>query len=103
MRIILTTCAAAHAERLVETLLGERLIGCANCLPGVRARYWWDGEICREEETLVMMETTAAAVEAAVTRLRALHAYDVAKILVLEPESCAADYRVWLDENVRPG
>jgi periplasmic divalent cation tolerance protein len=101
VRVILTTCSATETESLVEALLGERLIGCANCIHGVAARYWWKDEIVREEETLLLMETTAAAAPRAVERLQALHSYAVPKILVLEPESSLPAYATWLSENVR--
>ena len=57
MRILFATCSAQEADALVETLLEERLIGCANVVPGVRSHYWWEGEICHDEEVLLFMET----------------------------------------------
>ena len=100
MRILFATCSPQESDALVGTLLEERLIGCANVVPGVRSHYWWEGEICHDEEVLLFMETDDETVPAATRRLRELHSYDVPKILVLEPSDCDADYRSWLEAIV---
>jgi periplasmic divalent cation tolerance protein len=101
MRVIFATCSPAEADGLVERLLEERLIGCANLVPGVRSHYVWKGEICRDEETVLFMETTKERVEAAMQRIRELHSYDVPKIVVLDSTDVDADYGAWLAEVVR--
>ena len=102
MRLLITTCAPADAESLVRQLLVERMIGCGNCLPGVRSLYWWQGQIQEDQEALLMMETPASLCREAVDRLRELHPYEVPKILVLDPEGSDSDYRDWLLEVTRP-
>jgi len=100
MRVIFATCSPDEADGLVGRLLEERLIGCANVVPGVRSHYVWKGEICRDEEAVLFMETTPDRVADATRRLRELHSYDVPKIVVLDPESADPDYRAWLEEVV---
>ena len=102
MRILFATCSAQEADALVETLLEERLIGCANVVSGVRSHYWWEGEICHDEEVLLFMETADEKAAAARRRLRELHSYDVPKILVLDPTDCDPDYHAWLMEILGP-
>ena len=102
MRILFATCSAQEADTLVGTLLEERLIGCANIVPGVRSHYWWEGEICHDEEVLLFMETGDEKAVAARRRLRELHSYDVPKILVLESADCDPDYQAWLMEILGP-
>ena len=96
MRVILATCSPDEADSLAERLLGERLIGCANLVPGVRSLYHWHGELCRDEEVLMLMETSDELAEAAARRLRELHSYDVPKIITLDPADCDPDYLAWL-------
>lgn len=102
MRVIFSTCSPSEADALAEALVGERLVGCVNLVPGVRSIYRWEGEICRDDEVVLLMETTANRVEAAMERLRELHSYDVPKIVVLDPEHSDADYRAWLEAVTRP-
>ena len=65
MRLIFSTCSLAESDALVNKLLEERLIGCANLIPGVRSRYWWEGEICSDEEVVLLMETSSERTPAA--------------------------------------
>jgi len=101
MRVILATCSPGEADALLDALLSERLVGCGNLIPGVRSRYFWEGEIQSDEETLMLMETTDENVGAAVARLRELHSYDVPKILALEPRECLPAYLAWLTDVTR--
>lgn len=96
MRLIFATCSPAEAEPVLRTLLEERLVGCGNLIPGVTSLYWWQGEIARDEEVVILMETTAELVQQAAARLRELHPYDVPKIVVLDPATADADYVAWL-------
>lgn len=102
MRVIFATCSPGEAEELVDALLREHLIGCANWIPGVRSRYWWQGELCRDEEVVLLMETTADRVAEATKRLAELHSYDLPKIVVLDPADCDPGYRAWLVSSTRP-
>jgi periplasmic divalent cation tolerance protein len=102
MRIIFATCSPDGAEELAARLLEERLVACCNIVPGVRSLYWWEGELCRDEEVVMLMETSADRCEAATARLAELHPYDVPKIVVLDPERCDPRYLEWLHSVTRP-
>ena len=101
MRLIFATCSPEEAEPLLVTLLEEKLVGCGNLLPGATSRYWWDGQIERDTETVMLMETTADLAAEATARLRELHPYDVPKIVVLDPERADAAYLAWLSSVTR--
>jgi len=103
MRILFATCAPQQADDLVQSLLRERLIGCGNVVPGVRSHYWWQGELCHDEEAILVMETTRERCEAAIARLAELHAYDVPKIVTIDPEACEPRYLAWLRSVLAPG
>ena len=71
VRVVLTTAPTVEVARdLGSAVVGERLAACANVLPGVTSIYRWEGEVKREGEALVILKTTAGAVE----RLRAASA-----------------------------
>jgi len=101
MRLIFATCSPDDAEPLLLKLLEEKLVGCGNLMPGVQSRYWWEGRIESEAETVLWMETTAELADAATARLRELHPYDVPKIVVLDPERTEPDYLAWLRSVTR--
>ena len=96
MRLVVVSCAPAEAEGLLRRLLEERLVACGNILPAVRSRYWWEGRICEDDEALLLMESSAVLAPALIERIRALHSYQVPKILVLPVETTLPAYAAWL-------
>lgn len=102
LRILITTCPPDQAESLLAAVLGERLVACGNIIPGVLSRYWWQGALCSDHEALVIMETAADRVAAAMTRLAALHPYEVPKIVALTPAEVHGPYLKWALGVTRP-
>ena len=96
MRILLATCSPNKADEVLLALLHEKLVACGNLIPGVVSHYWWQGEICRDEEVVMLMETRADLASAAAERLAELHPYDVPKILTLDPSGVNGPYLDWL-------
>lgn len=96
IRILFVTCSPGQADSLARALVEERLVACVNAIPGVVSHYRWQDRIERDEEVVLLMETSRGRVAEAVARLRALHEYDVPKIVVLDPEAVNADYAEWL-------
>ena len=86
VRILLATCSPEQADVLARTMVEERLVACVNAIPGVVSHYHWEGRIERDEEVVLLMETTDERVPQAVARLETIHGYDVPKIVVLDPE-----------------
>lgn len=102
LRILFVTIPPAEAERVVGTLVEERLVACGNIMPGVRSCFRWEGKVCHEEEAVLLMETTVQRLPAATQRLRALHSYSVPKIVAIAPDSVNADYVAWAVEQTKP-
>jgi periplasmic divalent cation tolerance protein len=63
--------------------------------------YWWKGEIQRDPEALILMETKTELVEEAIKRIATLHSYEVPKILAIEPQNVYQAYHLWLQEETR--
>ena len=95
IKILVTTVPPVDADRIVRTLVEERLVACGNVVPSVRSTYVWKGELCTEEESLVVMETPRDRVAPAIARLRLLHPYECPKIMVLDPVSVNDEYVAW--------
>jgi len=96
MRVLFCTAPADAAPDLVRRLLEDKLIGCGNILAGARSLYWWEGEIHDDAEAVVLMETTAERLDAAMARLAQLHPYEVPKIVALDPAAVNEAYVAWL-------
>jgi len=88
------------AAKIANALLEERLIACANLLPGVRSLYTWEGKRCDEREVLVVMKT-GADFEALRARVCALHPYSVPEVLKLSVDNGHAPYLDWVLASTR--
>lgn len=95
LRVVFSTAPADEAETLALKLLQERLAACVNLVPGVSALYWWEGQIERSAETLLILKTPASKINALRRRLRDLHSYSVPEFLALQVLEVNPAYATW--------
>lgn len=86
----------ASALPVIERLLGEGLIACANIMPPMRAIYVWQGERGEARETGVLCKTSAALLDRAVARLAELHPYDTPAAIGWRADSAPPATLEWL-------
>lgn len=99
--VVLTTAPSVDAaEQIGSTLVEERLSACVNVVEGVTSIYRWKGGVEREREVLMVLKTTANAVERLKLRLVALHPYEVPEILAIEPSDGHLPYLDWVRAEV---
>ncbi|MBR9824702.1 MAG: divalent-cation tolerance protein CutA [Alphaproteobacteria bacterium] len=92
-----------QARSAARTFIGEKLAACANVFPGATSLYEWDGEICEDQETIMVLKTSHTAIEALKAKLIALHPYDVPCFIALPIEGHASDpnYLSWLTRQTQ--
>ena len=77
----------------------EKLIACANLLPGVESIYRWQGKIETSAEVLVIFKTTIARYQMLETRIRELHGYEVPEILSVRVTDGLPSYLRWVEQS----
>ena len=98
--IILCTCPdPATAERIAETVVGERLAACVNIVPGLTSLYHWEGQIQRDAELLLLIKTRQAVYPLLEARIRELHPYQVPEIIALPIQAGLAAYLNWIADH----
>ena len=102
VRVLLCTCPPAAADGLAAALVERRLVACVNAIPGVASRYRWKGRVEKDDETLLILKTTAARVADIVSALKELHPFDVPELLSLPVEEGAEGYINWVREETAP-
>ncbi|MEP9349382.1 divalent-cation tolerance protein CutA [Xanthobacter sp. KR7-225] len=96
-RLVYTTFPdRAAAEDAARALLEQRLVACANILPGMVSIYRWEGKTERAEEAVMLLKTTAARAAAVVEAVAARHPYEVPAILVLPVDGGGAPFLAWI-------
>lgn len=91
---------ADSAKSVIGQLLDERLIACANVLPGVQSNFLWQGESSEGDEVGVLFKTTARCLDAAMRRLEVLHPYEQPAITGWTVLASAATL-AWLDAETQ--
>ena len=99
--IFVTVSDIAVARKLATGILGNRLAACVNLVPGVESHYWWEGELCRESEVLMVLKTTGEKLAALEAFVLAEHPYDTPEFVALKIEAGSARYLDWLTASVR--
>ena len=99
--VTLTTVATAEdAERIARSLVERRLAACVNVVPGVVSVYRWKGEVCRDEERLLVIKTRGDRLEALREALVGLHPYELPELVAVPIAAGHEPYLAWLDESV---
>lgn len=95
--LLYVTCASLEeAAKIGRALVEERLVACANIIPGMRSIYRWQGKLAEESECVLILKTRAQLVEKATARVKALHSYSVPCVLELPVGRGHQPYIDWL-------
>jgi periplasmic divalent cation tolerance protein len=101
--VVLSTFGTVdEARRVARILVEERLVACANLIPGVESIYRWNGEVEVSSETMVVFKTVTDNFYRLENRLRELHSYEVPEIVALRLETGLPAYLRWVDESCLP-
>ena len=75
----------ACATKIAKTLLEEKLVGCANIIPGMESMYWWEGKIETSSEHILILKVlkTSDAQDLVTKRVKELHPYEVPCIMTI--------------------
>jgi len=92
--------SAEEAERIGHAVVEERLAACINILPPIRSIYRWKGAIEEANEVAAILKTTAASADALITRVAALHSYDVPCIVTWPIDKVLGSYAEWVEDSV---
>ncbi|MHC4844738.1 MAG: divalent-cation tolerance protein CutA [Planctomycetota bacterium] len=98
LSVYVTAGGLDEAERIGAALVEERLVACANVLPGVRSIYRWEGSVERDDEVALILKTRAELFDAVQARVTELHDYDVPCIVAWPIERVSEDYGRWLSD-----
>jgi periplasmic divalent cation tolerance protein len=101
--VVLCNCRPDQAEPLARALVEARVAACVNVIPGVTSVYRWQGDVCVDAESTLLIKTPRDRVAALSDRIRALHAYELPEILVLDIDVAGSDPRYvrWVRDVTR--
>ena len=85
-----------EARNVANAMVGERLVACANIVPGIISVFRYEGKVQSAEEIGVLFKTDARLLDRATARLAELHPYDTPAICGWTGDSAPPETREWL-------
>ena len=98
--ILSTTDSPDLAQKIAHALVEAREAACVNIVPGIRSIYRWQGRICDQGETLLLIKSSAERFEAVRATIRRLHSYEVPEIIAVPITSGDPDYIAWMESSL---
>ena len=90
---------AEEAERIGRTVVEDRLAACVNILGPIRSIYRWKGQIETADENAAIFKTRHDRADALITRIAALHSYDVPCVVTWPIDKVLSTYADWVDDS----
>jgi periplasmic divalent cation tolerance protein len=101
--VFVTVGNGDEALKIGRALVEEKLVACVNIIGQIRSLYWWRGEVCDDQEVLLVMKSPSALFETLQNRIRELHSYEVPEVIAVRVERGLPDYLNWVIESTQEG
>ena len=95
--IYVTHASQEAADQIVDALLREHMIACANLFP-IESRYWWNGEIVTSNEIVSLLKCDDLNWEAVREYILKVHPYTTPCIIRYEA-SANIGYENWITKE----
>jgi periplasmic divalent cation tolerance protein len=99
--MLFCTAPREAAAGLGRHLVEQQLAACVNVLPALASIYRWEGAVCEEEESLLVIKTSVEACDALVRELVAAHPYDVPEVIAVPVVTGHEPYLEWVRQSSR--
>lgn len=101
MNLVFCTISSEKAEDFTNILLEKKLIACVNMIEKVKSKYWWEGKIQVDQETLLIMKTKKELSQALKEAIEKYHPYDVPEIVFIDVDKVNQPYLDWILSNTK--
>lgn len=99
--VVMTTPTKREATKIVQYLLEERLIACANIIGPVSSLFWWKAKIEDATEFLVLMKSHNKLFDKLSERVKEIHSYEVPEVLAVPILKGSPSYLSWLENSLQ--
>ncbi len=100
-KLVLTTSGSQEeARKIARALVERRLAACVNLVGPMESVYRWKGKVETAGEWLLIIKTSAEAIERVRKTIKELHSYELPECIELPIEGGSAEYLQWIGESV---
>jgi periplasmic divalent cation tolerance protein len=101
--VYVTAPSKEVGRQIAQALLEQQLAACVNILPAINSLYIWNGEVCDDEEVLLIIKSRAALfTNHLIPAIQAIHPYQIPEIIALPVTMGLDRYLEWIQQVTRP-
>ena len=101
MIVVLTTAPnIGEAESLAQKIVEARLAACVQVLPPMTSFYFWENDVQKESEHLLLIKTLPEKFDELRDFIQSNHSYEVPEIVSLPAEKVSESYLGWIKDYV---
>lgn len=82
--------------KIADDLISGEYAACVNIVPGLTSIYRWKGDICKDNELLLIIKSRKSIFNDICSRIKALHPYEVPEIISYDISGGSESYLQWL-------
>ena len=97
--VMVTAANQVEAERIAEQVVRSRQAACATTIPTVHSTYWWEGNLMNDQESIILMKTTADKFQALQETIQKIHSYKVPEIIAIPVSKGSPQYLEWVQRE----
>ena len=98
--IYITTSSEEESCSIGEKLVEERLVACANIIKEIKSFYWWEGNLEKDQESVLVVKTLASKIDDIIRRVKELHSYENPCVVAFPIIAGSREYLDWLEREV---
>ncbi|GHM58000.1 MAG: divalent-cation tolerance protein CutA [Candidatus Mesenet longicola] len=98
--IYITISSYEGAKKIVEELLKEKLIACANIFRNITSMYLWQGEVCSKDEVIVIVKSLSTLAHDVIAKIKSIHPYEIPGIIAIPTDKVDNDFYTWVCECI---
>jgi len=100
--LIYVTCVNKKEAKLIaRNLIEHKLIACANIINSIESIYSYNGEICNDNETLLLLKTKYNLFNKTRDVILRLHSYNTPCVIMLDIKNANSDFADWISLSVQ--
>jgi len=98
----LVACPSQEVGSAIAKVLVDReLAACVQILPAVQSVYRWKGEICIDQEVILLIKSSSHLTDEVQRAVEENHPYEVPEFVAIAASEVSEKYAAWLLANVR--